>query len=128
MGADGMATRSFDTTGRPALRALGATGAAWPRRLALFLVVCTSTFASLPQPARAADPTLPQYGPDKHEGVSSCDGSTCHGSAGPRNDRNVLQNEYVTWVEEDVVMQPMPKLVQLISASREAHRAGAPAD
>ncbi|MEZ4290269.1 MAG: multiheme c-type cytochrome, partial [Myxococcota bacterium] len=101
MGADGMATRSFDTTGRPALRALGATGAAWPRRLALFLVVCTSTFAALPQPARAADPTLPQYGPDKHEGVSSCDGSTCHGSAGPRNDRNVLQNEYVTWVEED---------------------------
>lgn len=34
----------------------------------------------------------------------------------------------VTWVEEDVVLQPMPKLVQLIQASREAHRAGATAD
>lgn len=34
----------------------------------------------------------------------------------------------VTWIEEDVVLQPMPKLVQLIKASREAHRAGATAD
>lgn len=34
----------------------------------------------------------------------------------------------VSWVEKDVVLQPMPKLVQLIKASREAHRAGAIAD
>lgn len=32
----------------------------------------------------------------------------------------------VSWSEEDVVLQPMPKLVQLILASREAHRAGSP--
>ncbi|PRQ06271.1 type I-G CRISPR-associated RAMP protein Csb1/Cas7g [Enhygromyxa salina] len=31
----------------------------------------------------------------------------------------------VTWVEDDVVLQPMAKLVQLIRASREARRAGA---
>jgi hypothetical protein len=48
-----------------------------------------------------AAPPIPQYGPDKHEGVSSCDGSTCHGSAAPRNDRNVMQNEYSVWVDED---------------------------
>jgi hypothetical protein len=49
----------------------------------------------------AEAPPIPQYGPDKHEGVSSCDGSTCHGSAAPRNDRNVRQDEYLIWTEED---------------------------
>ena len=49
----------------------------------------------------AEAPVIPQYGPDKHEGVSSCDGSTCHGSAAPRNDRNVRQDEYLIWTEED---------------------------
>lgn len=34
----------------------------------------------------------------------------------------------VSWVEDDVVLQPMPKLVQLIQASRDALRAGATAD
>ncbi len=51
--------------------------------------------------ATAEAPPIPQYGPDKHEGVSSCDGSTCHGSAAPRNDRNVRQDEYLIWTEED---------------------------
>lgn len=51
--------------------------------------------------ASAESPVLPQYGQDKHEGVSSCDGSTCHGSAAPRNDRNIMQNEYSIWVDED---------------------------
>ena len=51
--------------------------------------------------AEAGAPVLPQYASDKHEGVSSCDGSTCHGSAGPRNDRSVLQNEFTTWINED---------------------------
>ena len=54
-----------------------------------------------PRDAIAADRVIPQYGPDKHEGVSSCDGSTCHGSASPRNDRNVRQDEYLIWAEED---------------------------
>lgn len=34
----------------------------------------------------------------------------------------------VTWVEDDVVLQPMPKLLQLIQASRDAIRAGAPTE
>ncbi|MFO7567012.1 MAG: type I-U CRISPR-associated RAMP protein Csb1/Cas7u [Enhygromyxa sp.] len=34
----------------------------------------------------------------------------------------------ITWVDDDVVLQPMPKLVQLIQASRDALRAGATAD
>ena len=51
--------------------------------------------------ANADRPVIPQYAEDKHEGVSSCDGSTCHGSAAPRNDRSVLQNEYLIWSEED---------------------------
>ncbi|HKK53015.1 MAG TPA: multiheme c-type cytochrome [Myxococcota bacterium] len=51
--------------------------------------------------AGAETPVIPQYGPDKHEGVSSCDGSGCHGSAAPRNDRNVMQNEYSVWADED---------------------------
>jgi len=34
----------------------------------------------------------------------------------------------VTWVEDDVVLQPMPKLVQLIQASRDVLRAGKAAD
>jgi hypothetical protein len=50
---------------------------------------------------RAEAPVIPQYAKDKHEGVSSCDGSTCHGSAAPRNDRNVRQDEYLIWAEED---------------------------
>jgi CRISPR-associated protein Csb1 len=32
----------------------------------------------------------------------------------------------VTWVDEDVVLAPMPKLVQLIQASRDSLRAGSP--
>ncbi len=65
-------------------------------RLALaLLVVCPATTTL------ADAPILPQYAPEKHEGVSSCDGSTCHGSAAPRNDRNVMQNEYSIWVEQD---------------------------
>ena len=49
----------------------------------------------------AEAPVIPQYGPDKHEGVSSCDGSTCHGSAAPRNDRNVREDKVLIWSEED---------------------------
>lgn len=54
-----------------------------------------------PLDVRADAPVIPQYGPDKHEGVSSCDGSTCHGSAAPRNDRSVRQDEVLIWQEED---------------------------
>jgi hypothetical protein len=67
---------------------------------ALLLAGTTATI-SIASTAVAEAPVIPQYAPEKHEGVSSCDGSTCHGSAAPRNDRNVRQDEYSIWVNED---------------------------
>ena len=69
------------------------------RTTTLWLLVLMSLLWSLN--AASESPVIPQYGPDKHEGVSSCDGSTCHGSAAPRNDRDIAQNEYSIWVDED---------------------------
>jgi len=36
-----------------------------------------------------------------HMGVATCAASQCHGSAVPRDGSNVLQNEYVTWTQDD---------------------------
>jgi len=47
----------------------------------------------------AAD--LPQDDANKHMGVASCAASQCHGSATPRDVSAVLQNEYVTWTQDD---------------------------
>jgi hypothetical protein len=47
----------------------------------------------------AAD--LPQNGDALHEGVATCAASQCHGSAVPRDGSNVMQNEYVTWTQND---------------------------
>lgn len=47
----------------------------------------------------AAD--LPQDSAAIHEGVATCATSQCHGSAVPREGSNVLQNEYVTWTQND---------------------------
>lgn len=44
---------------------------------------------------------LPQNSAAKHEGVATCAASQCHGSAVPRDGSNVLQNEYVTWTQND---------------------------
>jgi hypothetical protein len=86
------AMKAVRPTGRKAARGKGiGTGIA---RLWILLSLVTGSVA-------AETPPIPQYGPDKHEGVSSCDGSTCHGSAAPRNDRNVRQDEYLIWTEED---------------------------
>jgi len=49
----------------------------------------------------AASATLPQASIDKHMGVASCAASQCHGSAVPQDGSNVLQNEYVTWTQND---------------------------
>jgi hypothetical protein len=49
----------------------------------------------------ASAQTLPQYGADRHVGVTSCAGSTCHGSAAPWRNSTVLQNEYITWEQKD---------------------------
>ncbi len=52
-------------------------------------------------PLAATSQTLPAAGTDKHLGVASCAASQCHGSAVPREGSNVLQNEYVTWTQND---------------------------
>jgi hypothetical protein len=44
---------------------------------------------------------LPQYDSNVHMGVATCAASQCHGSAVPRDGSNVLQNEYVTWTQDD---------------------------
>lgn len=49
----------------------------------------------------AAQEKVPKIGDDIHLGVASCAGSTCHGSVGPWEGSNVLQNEYITWQRED---------------------------
>ncbi len=44
---------------------------------------------------------LPQHDDSVHMGVATCAASQCHGSAVPRDGSNVLQNEYVTWTQDD---------------------------
>lgn len=51
-------------------------------------------------PSANAQP-LPQFAKDKHLGVPTCSGSTCHGATKPFKDSPVLQNEFVTWHKED---------------------------
>ena len=45
--------------------------------------------------------TLPQSSVENHMGVATCAASQCHGSAVPRDGSAVLQNEYVTWTQDD---------------------------
>ena len=49
----------------------------------------------------ASSAELPQNSAETHEGVATCAASQCHGSAVPRDGSNVLQNEYVTWTQDD---------------------------
>jgi hypothetical protein len=44
---------------------------------------------------------LPEKDTYVHEGVATCAASQCHGSAVPREGSGVLQNEYVTWTQND---------------------------
>lgn len=44
---------------------------------------------------------LPQNSDEKHMGVATCAASQCHGYAVPGSGSNVLQNEYVTWTQDD---------------------------
>ena len=44
---------------------------------------------------------LPEKDGYTHMGVATCAASQCHGSAVPREGSNVLQNEYVTWTQDD---------------------------
>jgi len=51
--------------------------------------------------AIAARAELPDKDGNAHMGVASCAASQCHGSAVPRDGSNVMQNEYVTWTQDD---------------------------
>lgn len=44
---------------------------------------------------------LPDKSVHKHMGVATCATSQCHGSAVARDGSNVMQNEYVTWTQND---------------------------
>ena len=44
---------------------------------------------------------LPEDDAYTHMGVATCAASQCHGSAVPRDGSNVMQNEYVTWTQDD---------------------------
>ena len=44
---------------------------------------------------------LPDRAANRHMGVATCATSQCHGSAVPRDGSNVMQNEYVTWTQDD---------------------------
>ncbi len=48
-----------------------------------------------------ANAELPDKSGNLHTGVATCAASQCHGSAVPRDGSNVLQNEYVTWTQDD---------------------------
>lgn len=84
----------FDMVGER-LRRLGRHGL-----FCLALLVAPAAALVL-MPAAATAAPLPQYAPDNHLGVTSCAGSTCHGSAAPWRDSTVLQNEYITWQQKD---------------------------
>ena len=51
--------------------------------------------------AVTAHAELPENDGKVHTGVATCAASQCHGSAVPRDGSNVLQNEYVTWTQDD---------------------------
>lgn len=68
-----------------------------PRHWALFALAASLTLGV----SSAWAQTLPQFAKDKHLGVPTCSGSTCHGATKPFKDSPVLQNEFVTWHKED---------------------------
>ncbi len=61
-----------------------------------YLIPATLVASSLTAAAE-----VPQNSAATHEGVATCAASQCHGSAVPRDGSNVLQNEYVTWTQDD---------------------------
>lgn len=48
-----------------------------------------------------AEPELPHYSGQARLGSQTCGGSTCHGAAKPWANSAVLQNEFVTWSNDD---------------------------
>ena len=48
-----------------------------------------------------ASAELPDKATNIHMGVATCATSQCHGSVVPRDGSNVMQNEYITWTQDD---------------------------
>ncbi|MEE9304448.1 MAG: multiheme c-type cytochrome [Thiotrichaceae bacterium] len=72
--------------------------------LSSLVAVCLLVFFSfsvLLQVAQANDISLPAYAKDKHLGVMSCAGSTCHEASKPLPGSPVRQNEFSTWKAKD---------------------------
>lgn len=66
------------------------------RQLLLLLILTALIAVSI-----APGAELPQQDGKTHMGVATCAASQCHGSAVPRDGSNVLQDEYVTWTQND---------------------------
>ena len=47
---------------------------------------------------------------DRHEGVASCAGGTCHGATAPLGDHGIRQDEYFIWQKQDVHAKAFPAL------------------
>ena len=63
---------------------------------------------------------LPDKAPETHMGVATCASSVCHGAISPKQESNVLQNEYRTWSMHDRHAQAYKTL--LSDESREIAR------
>jgi hypothetical protein len=62
----------------------------------------------------ATSAELPENDGNIHMDVATCAASQCHGSAVPREGSSVLQNEYVTWTQDD----PHSLAYEVLSNSR----------
>jgi len=68
------------------------------KRMLVSFSVAAATLSAI---ARVSLADLPQNSTPRHMGVATCAASQCHGSAVPRDGSNVMQNEYVTWTQND---------------------------
>ena len=66
------------------------------RHLVIMLLLMAAIAVSI---ANSAE--LPEKAAGKHMGVATCATTQCHGSAVSRDGSNVMQNEYVTWTQDD---------------------------
>ncbi len=74
------------------MRSLGITGS-------LFATWLTAFSGQVYAQQASAD--IPFTDSQTHLGVSSCDGSSCHGALEPWTNSTVVQNEYILWDEQD---------------------------
>jgi len=79
---------------------MGGWAASGLRRLAAVGVLVAASSLGAAASAQTL-PSLPQVADGAHLGVTTCSGSTCHGALEPFRQSNVLQNEYITWMQKD---------------------------